>query len=155
MKALTAYFSATGVTKKLAERIANLADSDIFEIEPEIPYTKEDLNWTNSESRSSVEMNDFNSRPEIANTCPNMDEYDKIFLGFPIWWYVAPTIIRTFLEAYDFSGKTVIPFCTSGTSQPGGTDAYLKEVCPDANFKPTVRFKTNVKDEALKDWIEG
>ena len=113
---LVAYFSATGTTAKVAETLADAIGADIYEIEPEIPYTEADLNWRDANSRSSVEMNDPHSRPAIAGKRDNMSDYDAIFVGFPIWWYVAPTIINTFLESYDTAGKTIIPFATSGGS---------------------------------------
>ena len=118
-KKLVAYFSASGTTKKVAERLAKAAGADLFEIGPAIPYTSADLNWMDKKSRSSVEMNDPDSRPEIAETIPNMVDYDTVFIGFPIWWYVAPHIIHTFVESYDFSGKTLVPFATSGGSGMG------------------------------------
>ena len=113
-KKLVAYFSTSGVTKRYAEKLANATSADLFEIKPSIPYTSADLNWQDKNSRSSVEMKNPDSRPEIAEKLPDMDSYNIVFVGFPIWWYVAPTIIDTFLESYDFSGKTVIPFATSG-----------------------------------------
>lgn len=137
-KKLVAYFSASGVTKKTAERLAKAAGADLFEIKPVKPYTSADLDWMDKKSRSSVEMNDPDSRPEIADTLSNMADYDTVFLGFPIWWYVAPTIIGTFLESYDFSGKTVVPFATSGGSGMGKTVTVLKGVCPNAKFESGV-----------------
>ena len=116
MKKLVAYFSASGVTKAAAERLAKAAGADLFEIKPAVPYTRADLDWMNKKSRSSVEMNNPDSRPEIEARLSNMEDYDTVFLGFPIWWYVAPTIINTFLESYDFAGKTIRPFATSGGS---------------------------------------
>ena len=110
---LVAYFSASGVTAKVAETLAEAIGADIFEIEPKVPYTEADLNWMEKNARSTIEMNDPASRPEIAVKRDNMKDYDTIFVGFPIWWYVAPTIINTFLESYDLSGKTIIPFATS------------------------------------------
>ena len=130
-KTLVAYFSASGSTAQLAKTIAEVTGGDLFEIKPEQPYTSADLNWNDKKSRSSIEMSDSNSRPAIATTVKNMDEYDTVFVGFPIWWYVAPTIINTFLESYDFSGKTVIPFATSGGSGMGKTDSVLKKCCYD------------------------
>lgn len=130
-KTLVAYFSASGSTAQLAKTIAEVTGGDLFEIKPEQPYTSADLNWNEKKSRSSIEMSDPNSRPAIATTVKNMDEYDTVFVGFPIWWYVAPTIINTFLESYDFSGKTVIPFATSGGSGMGKTDSVLKKCCSD------------------------
>lgn len=128
-KTLVAYFSASGVTKTAAEKLAKIADADLFEIKPEVPYTKEDLNWMDKQSRSSVEMADKSSRPAIAERLDNMDEYDTIYLGFPIWWYVAPTIINTFLESYDMSGKSIILFATSGGSGFGHTIEHLEDSC--------------------------
>ena len=113
-KKLVAYFSASGVTAKVAETLAEAIGADIFEIEPKVPYTEADLNWMDKNARSTIEMNDPASRPEIAVKRDNMKDYDTIFVGFPIWWYVAPTIINTFLESYDLTGKTIIPFATSG-----------------------------------------
>ena len=135
-KKLVAYFSASGVTAKVAETLAEAIGADIFEIEPKVPYTEDDLNWMDKKARSTIEMNDPVSRPEIAIKRDNMKDYDTIFVGFPIWWYVAPTIINTFLESYDFSGKTVIPFATSGGSGMGKTEAVLHALCPDSvNWK--------------------
>ena len=131
-KKLVAYFSASGVTANAAKMVAEAAKADLFEIKPAVPYTKDDLIWMNKQSRSSVEMNDKNSRPEIAEKCENMSDYDTIYLGFPIWWYVAPTIINTFLESYDFSGKTIILFATSGGSGFGRTVDNLKNSVSDS-----------------------
>lgn len=151
---LVAYFSASGVTKKLAERLAKAIDADIFGIEPKVPYTEEDLNWHDKKSRSSIEMEDPSSRPEILSKVENMDKYDTVFVGFPIWWYVAPTIINTFLESYDFSGKTVVTFATSGMSGMGKTDEVLKKICP-ANFKKGKRFEANASEEELATWAKN
>lgn len=131
-KKLVAYFSASGVTANAAKMVAEAAKADLFEIKPAVPYTKDDLNWMNKQSRSSVEMNDKNSRPEIAEKCENMSDYDTIYLCFPIWWYVAPTIINTFFESYDFSGKTIILFATSGGSGFGRTVDNLKNSVSDS-----------------------
>ena len=125
-KTLVAYFSATGRTAKAAELLADALGADIHEIQPKVPYTKADLNWLNKKSRSSVEMNNKTFRPEIAGSNVNLDAYDVVFLGFPIWWYVAPTIINTFLESSDFSGKKIILFATSGGSKFGKTVEELK-----------------------------
>lgn len=129
-KKLVAYFSASGKTAKVADMLADAVGADIYEIRPEVPYTKADLNWMNKKSRSSVEMNDKAFRPAIADKNANIDQYDTIFLGFPIWWYVAPTIINTFLECYDFSGKKIILFATSGSSGFGKTVEELKVSLP-------------------------
>ena len=133
-KKLVAYFSASGITAKVAEDLANAIGADIFEIRPEVPYTKADLNWMDKKSRSTIEMSDPTSRPAIAAKRDNMDEYDTIFVGFPIWWYVAPTIINTFLESYDLKGKTIIPFATSGGSDMGKTNEKLAPSCPGAKL---------------------
>lgn len=125
-KKLVAYFSASGVTKSVAQTLAEAADADLYEIKPEVPYTKEDLNWMDKNARSTIEMNDKSIRPVIADKDAKVGDYDVIFVGFPIWWYVAPTIINTFLEAYDFAGKTIILFATSGGSGFGNTLPELK-----------------------------
>lgn len=129
-KKLVAYFSASGKTAKVANMLADAVGADIYEIRPEVPYTKADLNWMNKKSRSSVEMNDKAFRPAIADKNAKIDQYDTIFLGFPIWWYVAPTIINTFLESYDFSGKKIILFATSGSSGFEKTVEELKVSVP-------------------------
>lgn len=154
MKKLVAYFSASGTTKKAAERLAKAVGADLFEIKPTVPYTSADLNWHNKQSRSSVEMSNADSRPEIAEKLNNMDEYDTVFVGFPIWWYVAPTIIDTFLESYDFSNKTLIPFATSGGSGMGKTVDVLKAVCPKALWKDG-KIITRMNDKALSEWAES
>ena len=130
-KSLVTYFSASGVTKKVAEKLAEAAGADLFEIKPEVAYTEADLNWMDKKSRSSIEMNDKSFRPAIAEKCNNMADYDVVYIGFPIWWYVAPTIINTFLESYDFSGKTIVLFATSGGSGFGNTVAELKRSVSD------------------------
>ena len=131
-KRLVAYFSASGVTAKVAENLADAIGADIFEIQPEVPYTKADLNWMDKKSRSTIEMSDSTSRPAIAVKRDNMDEYDIIFVGFPIWWYIAPTIINTFLESHDFSGKKIVLFATSGGSGFGNTVKELQPSAPEA-----------------------
>ena len=128
-KKLVAYFSASGTTRKIAEMIAEATAADLYEIVPKQPYTKDDLNWMDKKSRSSVEMNDKKFRPEISDTDVQIDKYDEIILGFPIWWYVAPTIINTFLESYDFTGKKIVLFATSGGSSFGNT---VNELIPSA-----------------------
>ena len=151
-KKLVSYFSAGGVTKKVTERLAAAAGADLFEIEPAVPYTVADLDWTNKKSRSSVEMNDPSSRPEIARRLDSLEEYDTVFLGFPIWWYVAPTIINTFLESYDFAGKTIIPFATSGGSGLGKTVEVLKPLCdPTAKWLPG-KMLNRVSERELKEF---
>lgn len=151
-KKLAAYFSASGVTKRYAERLAKAAGADLFEIKPSIPYTNADLNWQDSGSRSSVEMKNPDSSPEIAEKLPGMEEYDTIFVGFPIWWYVAPTIINTFLESYDFSGKTVIPFATSGGSGIGKTADVLRKICPAADIKDG-KVLNGMSDKEIAQWV--
>ena len=131
-KTLVAYFSASGVTAKVADKLADALGADIYEIRPETPYTKADLNWMDKKSRSTIEMNDKTIRPAIADKNARIDEYNTIFLGFPIWWYVAPTIINTFLESYDFTGKKIILFATSGGSKFGKTVEELKVSVPDS-----------------------
>lgn len=133
-KVLVAYFSASGVTKKVAEKIAAAANGDLFQIEPAIAYSEKDLNWMNKNSRSSLEMSDKDFRPAMIKTELNLSEYDSILLGFPIWWYVAPTIINTFLESYDFSGKKITLFATSGGSGFGNTVQELRNSAPDAHI---------------------
>lgn len=153
MKILVAYFSASGVTKKVAAQIAKHAHADLFEIKPAIPYSQADLDWTNKKSRSSVEMNDPKFRPEIAEKLSHMAEYDTVFLGFPIWWYIAPTIINTFLEQYDFSGKTIIPFATSGGSGMGRTVEHLKAQYGNDIKWEQGRVLNRVSDSELANWI--
>ena len=151
MKKLVAYFSATGTTKRAAERLAKAAGADLFEIRPVIPYTDADLDWTSSKSRSSVEMNDAHSRPEIAGVIPNMADYDTVFIGFPIWWYTAPHIIHTFLESLNFDHKTLAPFATSGGSGIGKAADELRKLCPNANWKSGKLF-TGASDKAITAW---
>lgn len=133
-KTLVAYFSATGNTARAADRLAKAIGADLHEIRPKVPYTKKDLDWTDPKSRSTLEMKDKSSRPEIEGHVENMAQYDTVYVGFPIWWYVAPTIINTFLEAYDLTGKRVVPFATSGGSRMGVTVAALKTSAPGATF---------------------
>ena len=150
-KKLVAYFSASGTTKEAAERLATAAGADLFEIKPVVPYSSADLNWMDKNSRSSVEMNDPDSRPEIAETIPNMADYDTVFIGFPIWWYVAPHIIHTFVESYDFERKTLVPFATSGGSGMGRTVDELRKLCPNADWKAG-KMMSGVSDQALAAW---
>lgn len=151
-KTLVAYFSATGATKRLAEAIADAAQADLFEIVPETPYTDADLNWQNSKSRSSIEMGDKAFRPAVASHVEDIDRYDTILVGFPIWWYVAPTIVNTFLEAYDLSGKTVVPFATSGMSLMGNTNAELEPSCPGAKLIEGKRFGY-ANEKEITSWL--
>ena len=152
---LVAYFSASGVTAKVAETLAEAIGADIFEIEPKVPYTKADLDWTNRQSRSSIEMNDPASRPAIAGVRDNMADYDTLFVGFPIWWYVSPTIINTFLESHDLTGKTIIPFATSGGSGMGKTNEKLLPSCAGAKLIEGKVFKSNVSKAEMNQWASG
>jgi len=133
-KKLVAYFSASGNTARLAKDLAKAAEADLYEIRPAVPYTSADLNWQNKQSRSSVEMSDHSSRPELANKSADIAAYDTIYVGFPVWWYIAPTIINSFLESYDFSGKKIILFATSGGSGFGKAVQNLKNSAPDAEI---------------------
>lgn len=151
MKTLVAYFSASGQTAKLAKTLAGVTGGDLFEIAPETAYTAADLNWMDKKSRSTIEMKDPKSRPAIAGKVADMAQYDTVFVGFPIWWYQAPRIIETFLESYDFSGKTVIPFATSGGSGMGRTVDELRKLCPNANWKAG-KMVNGISDKALADW---
>lgn len=152
---LVAYFSASGVTAKVAEDLSEAIGADLYEIEPEVPYTKADLNWMDKKSRSTVEMTDPSSRPAISGTRDNMDEYDTVFVGFPIWWYVAPAIINTFLESYNLTGKTVIPFATSGGSDMGKTNERLAPSCPSSKLIEGKVFKRDVSKTELAVWANG
>ena len=152
-KALVAYFSASGVTGKVARALAQAAGADLVEIRPEVPYTAADLDWHDKTSRSTLEMQDPASRPAIGETLENMADYDVVFVGFPIWWYVAPTIVSTFLESYDFSGKTVIPFATSGGSGMGKTDSVLHALCPDTVQWRSGKLLNMASEKELKDWL--
>lgn len=154
-KILVAYFSASGTTAKLSKRLAEAVGGDLHEIRPEVPYTGADLNWMDKKSRSSVEMQDKAFRPAIAGKVEDMGQYDTIFLAFPIWWYVAPTIVNTFLEQYDFSGKTIIPVATSGGSGMGGTNKELAPSCPGAKLKEGKVFSADTGESALKAWAES
>lgn len=153
-KILVAYFSASGQTAKLARTIAKVTSGDLFEIKPEQQYTGADLDWNNARSRSSLEMKDKNCRPAIAGSVDNMVQYDTVFVGFPIWWYEAPRIIATFLESYDFSGKTLIPFATSGGSGMGKTDAILQQLCPSAaDWKAGKRISSGASLSMIQHWV--
>lgn len=152
---LVAYFSASGVTAKLAESLSEAIGADLYEIEPKIPYTKADLDWTDKQSRSTIEMNDPSSRPAIKGERDNMDDYDTVFVGFPIWWYVAPTIINTFLESYDLTGKTIIPFATSGGSGMGKTNEKLQLSCPGARLLEGKVLKANTSKADLAAWVQS
>ena len=154
-KRLVAYFSASGVTAKVAENLADAIGADIFEIQPEVPYTKADLNWMDKKARTTIEMSDPTSRPAIAAKRDNIDEYDTIFVGFPIWWYVAPTIVNTFLESYNLKGKTIIPFATSGGSGMGKTNSVLKPSCGGAKLLEGKVFRRGTSKADLAAWAES
>lgn len=154
-KMLVAYFSASGVTAKAAWKLSEAAGADLYEIKPEIPYSREDLDWMDKKSRSSMEMNDPASRPVIAGKMEDMDQYEVVFVGFPIWWYVAPKIINTFLESYDFSGKTIVTFATSGGSGMGSTNEKLAPSCPGAILLEGKMLNGVVTQSELKAWVES
>lgn len=151
-KVLVAYFSASGVTKALSERFAGAIGADLYEILPQEIYTNADLNWMDKKSRSSVEMNDRASRPAIGNKVENMGQYSTVFVGFPIWWYREPSIIDTFMEAYDFSGKTVIPFATSGGSGLGDSAKNMQALAPGAKVEEGQKFSGRAGEEELRNW---
>jgi flavodoxin len=155
-KKLVAYFSASGVTAALAKTLAEAAGSDLYEIKPEVPYTKSDLDWTDKKSRSTIEMQDPSFRPAIADKAANIADYAVVFVGFPIWWYVAPTIINTFLESYDFSGKTIVPFATSASSGLGKTIEKLQpSVSGTAILKEGKLLNGSPSRDALAKWISS
>lgn len=151
---LVAYFSATNHTKDVAEIIATTLDADLYQIEPEILYSQEDLNYNDSTSRVSIERSDPNSRPAISNSIDDIDQYDVIFVGYPIWWGEAPNILSTFMESYNFSHKTLIPFCTSASSGFGSSDATLQEIASNANWLEGKRFPSNASSEEIQAWLQ-
>jgi flavodoxin len=154
-KTLVAYFSCGGVTERLAKTLASCVGGDLYKIEPAIPYTTADLNWRDSGARSTIEMQDKKSRPAIKDQVNGMEQYDTVFIGFPIWWYAAPTIINTFLESYDFSGKTVIPFATSGSSGMGDTDKGLHSSCSkETKWRSSKKFPGDAKAASLQKWVD-
>ena len=153
-KNLVVYFSVTGNTKALAETIAETTGADIVEIVPETPYTSEDISYNNDNCRANKEQNDDSARPAIANKIENIDDYDTIYLGYPIWWGTMPKIINTFLESYDLSGKTIMPFCTSGGSGIGTSVSAIKDVCPGADVKDGFRGSSSTASEEVRAWIE-
>ena len=155
MNALVAYFSASGTTAKAAKALAKASGADLYEIKPAVPYTSADLNWMDKRSRSSVEMNDKHSRPALADTDAPIAGHDVIFLGFPIWWYVAPTIVNTFLESYDFSGKTIVLFATSGGSGLGKSAAGLRASAPGARIVDGRLLNGRLNADELKTWVSG
>lgn len=151
-KILVAYFSATGTTKRVAERLARVAQADLFEIRPAVPYSSADLDWTNKASRTSKERADESIRPALAVKLADVSAYATVYIGFPIWWYVAPRIIATFLESCDFSGKTIVPFATSGGSGMGRTVEELKRICLAARFL-SGQVLNGISDKGLADWV--
>ena len=150
---LVAYFSATGTTEGVAENIAAGLNADLYEIVPQEPYTDADLNYNDDDSRSTIEMNDPDARPAISGSVENMEQYDIVFIGYPIWWGEAPRIVSTFIESYDFSGKTVVTFSTSGGS--GHNDRSIKELASGANWVTGARLKSNSSQSDVADWITG
>lgn len=154
-KTLVAYFSASGTTARVAKNLAQAAGADLYEIKPAVPYTKDDLNWMDKKSRSSVEMNDKSSRPELADKDADIAAYDTVLLGFPIWWYVAPTIVKSFLESYDFSGKKIVLFATSGGSGFGNAAAELKaSVAADTVIVEGKILNGANSVDSLQKWVE-
>lgn len=153
-KSLVAYFSASGVTAALSKKLADAIGADLYEIEPAQAYTSADLNWMDKKSRSSVEMNDRNSRPAIGNIVDNMGEYSTVFVGFPIWWYREPSIIDTFLEDYDFAGKTIVPFATSGGSGMGDSSNIMQSLIKDGKVVEGKRYARSASVDELKKWAE-
>lgn len=154
-KVLVAYFSASGITAKLAERLATAIGADLHQIQPEAPYTEADLNWRIENCRAREEMQNKSFRPAVANKVVNMEQYPVIFIAFPIWWFVAPTIVNSFLEQYDLTGKIIIPLATSGRSGMGNTNKELAVSCPGADLREGKRFPADTSAEELKVWAEG
>lgn len=152
-KVLVAFFSCTGNTEGIAEKIANSLGADTYEIVPEQPYTDDDLNYSDSSSRSTVEQNDDSCRPAISGSIENMDDYDTVFIGYPIWWGQAPKIMYTFMESYDFSGKTIVPFCTSGSSPIGSSATNLHGLANGADWLDGRRFSGSVSQTELVQWV--
>ncbi len=152
---LVAYFSATNNTEGIAQKLADGLDADLYEIEPEVPYTEEDLNYSDSSTRATQEQNDPDARPEISGSVENMEQYEIVFLGYPIWWGQAPRIMNTFVESYDFDGKTVVPFCTSGSSGFGSSDAALKDAAEGAEWLDGERFSADASDEDIFEWVDS
>lgn len=155
MNPLVVYFSATGTTAKAAKSLANAVGAPLYEIKPAVPYTSADLDWMDKRSRSSVEMKDPHFRPALADTAAPVADHDVIFLGFPIWWYVAPTLLNTFLEAYDFTGKTIVLFATSGGSGLGKSADHLKSSAPGAKMIDGRMLNGHLSEAALKAWVDG
>ena len=154
-KVLVAYFSATGTTKGVAEIVAENMGADMYEIVPQEPYTDADLNWHDDSSRSTIEMNDSSSRPEINGAVEDMEQYDIVFIGYPIWWGEAPRIVSTFMESYSFEGKTMIPFCTSSSSGLGSSGRNLEKLTDGAQWLEGRRFGGGASEADVQAWIEG
>ncbi|HIT51367.1 MAG TPA: flavodoxin [Candidatus Aveggerthella excrementigallinarum] len=154
-KTLVAYFSASGTTARVASELASAIGADRYEIEPKTPYTAADLNWNDRTSRSSVEMNDEHCRPEIATAVDDMDAYDTVFVGFPVWWYVEPRIIDTFLESYDFTGKTIVPFATSGGSGLGKAPQRMQQIAASSTVVAGKLLNGRPNAAALRAWVES
>lgn len=154
-KTLVTFFSASGVTRQVAQKLAAAAQADLYEIKPAVPYTQADLNWRDKSSRSSVEMQNLAIRPQLADTDAKIEQYDRILLGYPIWWYMAPTIINTFLESYDFSGKSIILFATSGGSGFGKSIEELSPSCPNAVIREGRMLNGNPSEQELRQWVES
>ena len=155
MRKLVAYFSASGSTAKLAKTLAAAAQAELYEIKPAIPYERKDLNWMDKKARSTVEMQDPNCRPALADTAAPVADADVIFLGFPIWWYREPSIIDSFLDAHDFTGKTIVPFFTSGGSQLGEGQGRIEKLAKSAKVLPGKRFSARASENELKTWIDA
>ena len=154
-KALVAYFSATGTTKGVAEHIANGLNADIYEIVPEEPYTDADLDYNDNNSRTTIEMNDPDARPVISGSVENMEQYDTVFIGYPIWWGEAPRIASTFMESYDFSGKTIVPFCTSGGSGIGSSASNLERLTSGATWLDGRRLNGSDSQDTVMEWVNS
>lgn len=155
LKVLVAYFSATGTTEGVAKHIANGLNAELYEIVPEQPYSSADLDWNDNNSRSTIEMNDPNARPDISGSVENMEQYDVVFIGYPIWWYDAPRIVSTFMESYDFSGKTIVPFCTSGGSGIGSSASNLEKLTSNAEWLDGQRLNGSDSQDTVMEWVNS
>ena len=153
-KTLVTYFSASGVTAELAKRLAKSVQADIYEIRPQIPYTDADLNWMDKQSRSTLEMKDPSCRPAIVQPVPDVQQYDVVFVGFPVWWYREPSIIDTFMEACKWNGQKVVPFATSGSSGIGSADKNMQKLAPSTTVEAGKRLDANMSESALADWAQ-
>ncbi len=155
LKILVAYFSCSGTTRKAARELAAVANTDLHEIVPEQPYTDADLNWNNRQSRSSVEMRDVTSRPAIAGRVSDMEKYDVVFIGFPVWWYIAPTIVNTFIESHNFAGKKVVPFATSGGSGIANCEKNLRKAYPEIDWCTGKLLNRPLSERQFSEWLEN